>query len=726
MLRTRPTSADSHASESEVDLCIGSRPVIVVLLMLSMALALGARLLPEPAKATTFVPYLASFLALAWLLESWKPRFSRWLLVTGLLASAHIMAEWFALPSATVLAALPVALAAPLIGVYAGFVLAGAETATLLLLWFSGRVEGFGLVTVTLIATWLVCGLMAATQKPVSELAGWSLTNFQRARALLDEARDRQAELKEALDALAHANRQLALTYDKLAAARLLAEEARRTKAAFVANVSHEFRTPLNMIVGLVDMILKAPNLYGEELPPSLLKDLEIVGRNCEHLSSMINDVLDLSRIESGRPSLHRESVCLPDVIEEALAVVRSLTEKRGLDLQAIVPDDLPEVYCDRTRIRQVILNFVSNAARFTERGGITVQAAGDDGFVTVSVTDTGPGISPEEARRIFEPFYQGSTLVRRQGNGTGLGLSISKQFVELHGGTMWMESQVGAGSTFAFRLPASPPLEPTSPPERWLTEGWVERRTSPSLLEAKLGQRFVLCDATGELEPLFSHCDDQGEYVPTQGLEQAVAEMRRSPAQALVINHAPMDELWRRMIRARQELPDTPILGCVLPPKAELALAAGAAGYLLKPVTREDLMRALTTLGRPVREVLLVDDDPDVLALFTRMIETSDHTARVRTAPSGQQALAEARRQAPDVVLLDILMPNQDGWQTLEAFQEEDALRGVPIIIVSAQDPQDQPAQSEWLLATIGGGLPISKVLHCFQGIASSLLRPD
>ena len=716
----------SYAGESEVDLHIGARPIIVWLFVLSMAVALGARFLPDPAKATTFVPFFWAFLALIWLLESWNPPLGRWLLVSGLVASIHFVAAWFELPSALVLVALPATLAISLLGVHAGVIAAGAETVILLFLRpFGGLDVGTGMVIVTLLALWLACGLMIATQRSVSELARWSVVNFERARVLLDEARDRQAGLKEALDALAHANRQLALTYDKLAAARLLAEEARRTKAAFVANVSHEFRTPLNMIVGLVDMILETPSLYGEELPAPLLKDLEIVGRNCEHLSSMINDVLDLSRIESGRPALHRENVRLQEVVEQALAVVRPLTEKRGLALQAVVPDDLPEVYCDRTRIRQVILNLVSNAARFTERGGITVQATSEDGSVLVSVTDSGPGISPEDAKRIFEPFYQGSSLVRRQGNGTGLGLSISKQFVELHGGKMWLESQLGAGSTFSFRLPISLPPEPISRPERWIAQGWVERKFNPTLPEMKLSQRIIVCDEMSELCSLFSRYDDQVEFAPTKDLVQAIAEMQRCPAQALVVNGASLSSLGPLVEKARKELPDTPILGCVLPPKTGHALAAGAADFMLKPVTRGDLARAFTTLGRPVKDILLVDDDPDVLELLSRMIQANDNTAQIRTATSGPQALAEMLRKPPDVILLDILMPNQDGWQILTAIKEERALRDIPVIIISAQDPQDQPAQSEWLLATISGGLSINKLLHCLYGISSALLRP-
>ncbi len=182
--------------------------------------------------------------------------------------------------------------------------------------------------------------------------------------------------------------------------------------------------------------------------------------RNCEHLASMINDVLDLSQIEAGRLALHKEWVDWHEVIERALVIVRPLLAKKGIALHLSIPDDLPRIYCDRTRIRQVILNLLSNATRFTDEGSITVTVRAESQYVVISVCDTGPGISAEDASRIFEPFQQGSFQQRRDQGGSGLGLSISKQFVELHGGRMWLQSEPGRGSTFSFRIPTSSPVD--------------------------------------------------------------------------------------------------------------------------------------------------------------------------------------------------------------------------------------------------------------------------
>ena len=182
--------------------------------------------------------------------------------------------------------------------------------------------------------------------------------------------------------------------------------------------------------------------------------DLQIVYRNCEHLSSMIDDVLDLSQVEAGGVVLHRGQVDLTEVIDSAVAIVRPLIEKKRLALHVAIQDDLPEVDCDRTRIRQVVLNLISNAARFTERGRITVWAEEREQYVTVGVSDTGPGIPPKLLPRIFDRFWRSQEGAKRRSEGMGLGLAIAKRILELHGGPIEVESKLGVGTSFSFKLP--------------------------------------------------------------------------------------------------------------------------------------------------------------------------------------------------------------------------------------------------------------------------------
>ena len=351
--------------------------------------------------------YMAS--AIAWLLNDWKTLLGRWATAIVLVALIYLGSGWLALPGLLTLLVIPTALAVPLIGLFATAIVALGESALLLLPPIVYGIEvDWAETGVTLAAIWATVGVMHAVYHPVHQVARWSWDYFQRAQGLLEEARGRNAELVQALEGLASANRQLALTSERTGALRAIAEEAQRAKTAFVANVSHEFRTPLNMIIGLIDLMVETPEIYDVVLSPKMRQDLKVVHRNCEHLSNMINDVLDLTRMDAGRLALHRERVDLKEIVGRSVAAVCPLLENKRLALQTTIPDDLPKVYCDRTRIQQVILNLLSNAARFTERGGITIEVVQEDRRILVSVRDTGPGISPEDAARIFEPFWQG------------------------------------------------------------------------------------------------------------------------------------------------------------------------------------------------------------------------------------------------------------------------------------------------------------------------------
>lgn len=284
-----------------------------------------------------------------------------------------------------------------------------------------------------------------------------------------------------------------------------VAEEARRAKEQFVANVSHELRTPLNMIVGFSEMIIQAPKAYGAALPAALRADLDVILRNAQHLASLINDVLDRSQVEAGRMALTRERVALPEIIDEARSGVERLYGSKGLYLRVEVPAELPPVFCDRTRIREVLLNLLTNAARYAEQGGVDLHAWQEGSDVIVSVADTGPGIAPEDAGKLFAPFQQLDGSIRRRYGGSGLGLAISKDFVELHGGKMWLESEKGRGSTFFFRLPIEPLALPDSPAWRWLDAEWEYRqRTRPAAIpSAAVTPRLLVVEEGTALQRL-------------------------------------------------------------------------------------------------------------------------------------------------------------------------------------------------------------------------------
>ncbi|MCL5999141.1 MAG: HAMP domain-containing histidine kinase, partial [Chloroflexi bacterium] len=322
------------------------------------------------------------------------------------------------------------------------------------------------------------------TWQVMCETLNWMSEGYELAFKQSDELRTKSAELESALKSLGQTSFALARANEQLGIMVKFAEDARRSKQEFAANISHELRTPLNLIIGFSDVILNAPaTYYAERLPPKLLADIQTIHRNAQHLSSLVNDILDLSQMDVNYMTIVREPLHMDEFIHSALDDFMPLVTLRGLSLQTNVEPDLPEIYADRTRIRQVLLNLLNNALRFTDAGGITICASSrrsamhhqekhpdllsgsveseignPKSEIVISVTDTGTGITPDDLQRIFEPFTQVDNSIRRKHGGSGLGLTISKRFVELHGGQMWVESTPGIGSTFYFSLPVTPP----------------------------------------------------------------------------------------------------------------------------------------------------------------------------------------------------------------------------------------------------------------------------
>jgi signal transduction histidine kinase/CheY-like chemotaxis protein len=682
--------------------------------------------------------------AVIWLLDIWKPRIAQPLAIGALLATVYAGASRLGMPALLSLSGVTTLFAAAAIGLPSAAVTAAIEIGLLVVLSrFSLGTEA-GVMTVEsrtlsvrLGAILISLGLISLLHYRMQQLGHWLWEHFEQAQERLEETRDRKADLAQALDDLTHANRQLALANERVSALRTIAEDAQKAKATFVAKVSHEFRTPLNMIIGLVSLMRETPEIYSTALSPDMRKDLEIVHRNCEHLAHMVNDVLNLTQMEAGRLVLHRERFDLVETIDSAVQSVRPLLDSKSLDLSCRIPTDLPKVYCDRTRIQQVMLNLVSNAARFTDEGGITIKVRQQAERVVVSVADTGPGISVQDRARIFEPFCQGSTTLWRDTGGTGLGLTISKQFVEMHGGQVWLESELGEGTTFYFSLPISGPIPHLARPGHAIVRDWpwLERRSRVRFPEVHYRPRVVVCDQSGGLYAEFARGSDEVEFVDTRDLREAERAIRECPAHAVVLNAPTHEDLTAYVEQARDLFLGTPLIGCSVPPMTAPMQVAGAMGYLIKPVTRNDFERALKSVGSPVRRVLVVDDDPEVLGLWSRMLHACDPRLSVETASSGQAALDKldvdrATSSLPDLVLLDVFMPGMDGWQVLErlrgAGQDTLGYPELPVYLVSAHDPAVQPPSSRSLLATMGTHLSVSRLLQATLDLARLFLTPE
>ncbi len=658
----------------------------------------------------------------------WNDQWGRWAVVIGFSISLITAASLLDAPGALSLWGGVAGLAAVTISMWAGLGMAMCGSiilATLAVYGWAGPVPR-GLLASSLTSIWAMTGIAYWVYVSAEGMGIWSWHHFERAQRLLEEVRGRQAELHQALDDLAHANRQLALTNENLATMRRLAEDSQRAKAIFVSKVSHEFRTPLNMIIGLTDLVIDNPSVYESPIPLGLLQDLQIVHRNCEHLATLVNDVLDLSQVEAGRMALYREEVDLGNLLRDSVEVVRPLLEKKGLGLELALEPAL-HLRCDPTRIRQVVLNLVSNAARFTERGWVRIRTERDAGMVVVSVADTGAGIPKDDAERIFEPFYQAGTRPNRAQSGSGLGLSISRQFVMQHGGRMWLESKVGEGSTFSFSLPMGDEARPRAGAERWISEQWpwVERRVRSSVPLADLTPRLVLFDEAGDLERVLVRYARDVEFVAAESVEEAVAELKSGDSLGAIVNTASSNTLWPTVDSIGRQVPHVPVLGCAFPPSKEHAESVGAVDYLVKPIDRQALARVLGGIGLPVERVLVVDDDPDSRLLFERMLHAWRPSLEVVAVASGSEALARLREDPPwDAVLLDVIMPQMDGWQVLDSMQHS-GLGHVPVVMVSAQDAREEPLASPLVMVSSGHGLSLATVLRYLVELLSLMHSP-
>ena len=557
--------------------------------------------------------------------------------------------------------------------------------------------------------------------------AEWSWTSHERSLNLLEQARDYQVRLKQTLQDLAAANAHMARQSDFAQAMRLAAEDARQAKERFVANVSHELRTPLNMIIGFSTLITSRPDVYGENIPAALLADLQVVLRNSLHLSELIDDVLDLSQVEAGRMALAKERSDIGDLIREAVEAVSQLFQSKGLYLKILIAENVPPLLCDRTRIREVLLNLLSNAARFTESGGVQVQASRQGNDIIVAVADTGAGIAPEAMSRLFVPFEQVDGSIRRRHEGSGLGLSISKSLVELHGGSMWIESTVGRGSTAYFRLPIGLTTPAAGSPTQWLSPSWEFRQRAQLSLAPRPESRprLVVVEEGDTLQRMLARYLDGTELACFTQMSTALSYLAHTPAQAIVINHTSVPDVLRQLAESIKLPAGIPAIVCSVPETPAVAQAMGAAGYLVKPVAEDRLVAALDGLRLRGRTILVVDDEPDALRLYIRMLTASGRGYRFLRASNGEEALAILRKKhRPSAVLLDLVMPGMDGFRVLEECTKDARLRRVPIIVTSARDPAGYPIVSSSIAVTLGGGLSTQQILAAIEGLRG-LLAP-
>lgn len=513
-------------------------------------------------------------------------------------------------------------------------------------------------------------GLAWVAHEPSRAMIVWTWGSYLDERRKIDEVRARQAELAELSKSLTDACKRLEQANLALSVARRQADEARRQKEEFAMAISHELRTPINLIIGFSEMIVNDPR---EDVPPALARDVETIYRNAGHLSTLVDDILDLGRLDARRLGLVKRWCALPSIVDEAVQAVRGLYDNAGLQMRVEIPPGLPPLFLDPTRLRQVLINLLTNAVRYVEEGHVAVRAHSEGSDTVVEVVDTGIGIAAEDLPHVFERFHQTGHACRR--GGFGLGLTVSKQLIEMHGGSMWVTSTVNRGTTFSFTLPR--------------TTNVVNLAENPRLplLEARVpgrdNQRTVL--VLGE-DPdavrVFERYLDGYHLCLASTLEEVVAVARREVASAIVIANQVSDELADA---ARERFSDIPTFACTLRTIAHAENELNVAAFLTKPVVLEGLRAVLRRLKLQPCRALVVDDDPDMVQLLTRMLRTCSPCCVVNPASSVREALELAQLHPPDVILLDLLMPELDGHAMIEAARAVSRLEAVPIIVISA-----------------------------------------
>jgi signal transduction histidine kinase/CheY-like chemotaxis protein len=543
---------------------------------------------------------------------------------------------------------------------------------------------------------------------------------FRHARDRLEEARDDRLKLNQTNADLANALLQLERLNRMLHASQLATELAKRAKEEFVANVSHELRTPLNMIIGFTEMIIQSPTYYGSHIPPALLADVRVIHRNCQHLAQLINDVLALSQVEAGQMTLSRAWVAVEEIVQEAVQAVEPLFRAKGLSLEVSLPAELRPVFCDRLRIRQVLLNLLSNAGRYTTAGGVTVAVTAGAERVIFAVSDTGPGIPPDERERIFEPFVQLGTPSGGQQHGSGLGLSVNRQLVRLHDGEMWLESTLGQGTSFFFSLPYnSYDLRISARADRWINPDYVERERRPLPPLPKPKDWLLVFERQPTLAEPMRRVLNQVEIVTVEREDQLEAEVATHQPVALFINDAgAMSD--RRFISRFSSLPARlPVISCYAPGKQEALEQLKVVDYLIKPVARQELLAAVAHVARPASSILLVEDDLELALLFRRQIESMGCGYRIIQAVDGAAALRTMRTRRLDLVLLDLGLPDSDGYQVLQEKNGDPQLARIPVIVVSARDPLGNPIVTGRLRVELVGGLSTRDIARCTAAIS-------
>ena len=486
-----------------------------------------------------------------------------------------------------------------------------------------------------------------------------------RIKQLEAEATKRVEELTRVTQELADANRRT--------------READRLKSQFLANMSHELRTPMNSIIGFSEILVER---LGDQVEPKHLGFLKHIHASGQHLLAIINDILDLSKIEAGKMEVYPEFFPIAPVVESVCQVMRGMS-KSNLNFVTDIPPDLPQIETDLAKFKQVLFNLLSNATKFSPPNApVTISARLEEGSITVTVRDEGIGIDPMHHAMIFEEFRQVDATVRREFGGTGLGLALVRRFVEIQGGRVSVDSRLGEGSMFSFTLPVR-------------SRAAVVARTQETAATQARGERVLVVEDDANAYDLIANALGSAGYLSIRARhgDEALKLARESKPVAVTLDLIlPGLDGWEvlKRLKGDKDTCQIPVVIISMIDNRDLGIALGADDYFVKPVDRDRLLERLRTItshnhnGHPAR-ILVIDDDAAVHSLLDAHLTALGYS--VACTYSGAEGLAAAQQSTFDVIILDLMMPGLTGFDVADSLKNDPRTANVPILVLTSKE---------------------------------------
>ena len=519
----------------------------------------------------------------------------------------------------------------------------------------------------------------------------------QLARAFQHMAQEVAAREQNLAQAVDRRTAQLAESMKTAQIASAQAKEANQTKSQFLANMSHELRTPLNAIIGYSEMLIEEITDRGT---PDLAPDVQKIHGAGKHLLGLINNILDLSKVEAGRMELFLETFEIAPLIKEVRDTLLPLVDKNHNRLTVVCPESIGSMRADITKLRQSLFNLLSNASKFTQSGTISLTVEQQADWIAFVVSDTGIGMKPEQQAKLFQPFTQADASTTRQYGGTGLGLVITQQFCELMGGSIQAESEYGKGTTFTIQLPKTvQPLQRERP-------SLLTKEDAPTLLISSVAaaSTILIIDddpAARDIMQRFLSREGFNSIAASSGEEGLRLARTQSPAAILLDIKMPNLNGWEVLSRLKSdpELANIPVVMVTCVDDQSLASVLGAVDYAIKPVDYERLLTLLQPYrtegtASPTSSVMVVEDNADNREMIARQLMKAGW--RVIEAENGLAALSVLAAEQPNVILLDLMMPEMDGFEFIRQLREHPQWRSLPTIVLTAKDLT--PKECEWL----------------------------